>query len=402
MSKNDLDEVLTNVNRIPTAEDLLPKSKKRKGHTLISRSTRKKPKKKKVEEPAFQENFLKQIEDYNDFIIQNDLDAEQINLEHDYDFSAFTSPEDWAVESERLADRLSDRKIEIKQNEDAGEFAGMELENGLPSYEAVKEMSPEQFKAYEDKYLSDTFKKIEEQIRVDEDRPEFADELKEEIIRQDLQRNGEKVPVVKEPVSEVKVIEPVVEEVSKTTAATEPPSQLDLKSLAINSLPYPVKSALDSAIEAVQSANKVVDQGQLLNAVEDAGRGVMSGLSGTAGSIADLGGLLPNRVADLAHDSSDWWEKQYEIPDSEAGRIGSNMGNEAVTGLIGGVAGKIDGTANKGMKLGGETLRKRATVAARDTEKIASNRIDYGHKFLKSIGMPSSTVFRRVSVRVQL
>ena len=383
MSKNDLDKVLANAKNIPTVENLLPKAEKKKKHTLLSKAIRKKPKKKKVEDPTtLQENFLKQIENYNDFIIQNDLEDEQIDPSNEYDFSAFTSPEDWAVESERLADRLSDRKIEIKQNEDAGEFAEMELENGVPSYEAVKNMTKAEFKKYEDKYLSDTFKKIDEQIKVDEARPEFTDELKEEIIRQDHQRNGEETQIS----APTQKTEPVAEETntssekdavkkvpeSKVDKVTVPskPVPLDLKSLVKNSLPYPVKSALDSALEAVQSANKVVDQGQLLNAVEDAGRGVMGGLADTAGSIADLGGLVPNRIADTAHDSADWWNDQYEIPDSEAGRIGSNIGNEAVAGLAGGIVGKVAGTAYKGMKLGGEALRKRATVAAKDAEKM--------------------------------
>ncbi len=399
MRRNHLDELLAEVNKIPSIEDLLPKPKKKKKHTLLSKATRKKPKKKKVEEPTLQENFLKQIQNYNDFIVQNDLDAEQINLEHDYDFSAFKTSEDWALESERLADRLSDRKIEIKQNEDAGEFADMELENGVPSHEAVKNMSDEEFKAYEKKYLSDTFRKIDEQIKVDESRPEFADELKEEIIRQDLQRNGEEVPVPKR----VQEVEPVVAEpVTINTTVKKPkqkskPSQLDLKSLAVNSLPYPVKSALDSALEAVNSGNRVINQGEPVNALQDAGRGVMSGLADTAGSVADLGGLVPNKVADMSHDSADWWKDQYEIVDSEAGHIGSNIGTEAVSGLAGGVVGKGIGNAYKGLKLGGETLRKSATKVANEKQKMADDHIDYGHKFLKSIGMPSNITKGKIS-----
>ena len=115
------------------------------------------------------EQFLKQIRQYNDFIIQNDLDADSINPDHDYDFSAFTSPEDWDIESERVADRLSDRKMEIAQNTNNGQFQNMELENGVPSYEAVQNMDDEQFKEYEKKYLlpskDETLKEPVQQIK---------------------------------------------------------------------------------------------------------------------------------------------------------------------------------------------------------------------------------------------
>ena len=109
-------------------------------------------------------NFLKQIEQYNDFLIQNDLDIEQINPEHDLDFSAFTSPEDWAVESERLSDRLSERKVEINRNENNGEFQDMELEGGVPSYEAVQDMNEDEFKAYEAKYLTPNDNEFKEAV----------------------------------------------------------------------------------------------------------------------------------------------------------------------------------------------------------------------------------------------
>jgi len=99
MSKNTLNEVLAEINKVPTVEDMLPRSQKRKGHTLLSQATRKKPK-KRIDKNILQENFLKQIEEYNDFIVQNDLDVEQINPTHDYDFSAFKTAEDWAAESE--------------------------------------------------------------------------------------------------------------------------------------------------------------------------------------------------------------------------------------------------------------------------------------------------------------
>ena len=50
---------------------------------------------------------------------------------------------------------------------------------------------------------------------------------------------------------------------------------MDLKSLAMSSLPAPLKYGLENAIEAYQSANKVkFYQGQPINAVQDADRGV--------------------------------------------------------------------------------------------------------------------------------
>jgi len=411
MSKNILDEILSEeirgAKQTPSVKDVVAmltgKADKRsiakpaKKYTGKERATKIAELKAKRDGTdgaevggSGKEDFLKQIEDYNDFIVQNDLDIEKINPDHDYDFSAFTSPADWAVESERLADRLSDRKIEIQQNEDAGEFAGMELENGMPSYEATKNMSDEEYAAYEKKYLDPSTDNaieeevvssnylseeepvvaIDEQIKVDEARPEFAEDLKKEIIRQDFQRNGE--PRIREEVP-VEVIEPVVREVikPKVKKAVNKPSTLDLKTLAMNSLPYPVKTALDSALEAVNSGKKVIDQGEPINALQDGARGIMSGLADTAGSIADLGGLVPNSVADEAHKSAKWWEDQYEIPDSEAGNIGTNLGTEAVAGVAGGVVGKAAGTGYRALKESGETLRKRATTVAKDTEKRA-------------------------------
>ncbi len=128
---------------------------------------------------------------------------------------------------------------------------------------------------------------------------------------------------------------------------------------------------IQNTVDTVDSVGKVIDQGQPINALQDAGRGVMRGLADTAGSIADLGGLLPNKVSDMAHESADWWKDQYEIVDSEAGNIGTNLGTEAVAGVAGGIVGKVAGTGYRALKESGETLRKRATTAAKDTEKRA-------------------------------
>ena len=161
----------------------------------------------------------------------------------------------------------------------------------------------------------------------------------------------------------VEVTEPNVKE-SKS-------APLDLKSLATNSLPYPVKTTLESAIEAFKSGKKVVEQGEPVNAVQDAGRGVMRGLADTTGSVLDLGGIIKNRLADEAHKSANWWKDQYEIADSEAGNIGTKLGTEAVAGVAGGVAGKGIGSFYQKMKQGGETLKKRATNVAKDREAMA-------------------------------
>ena len=101
---------------------------------------------------------------------------------------------------------------------------------------------------------------------------------------------------------------------------------------------------IQNAVDTVDSIGKVIDQGQPINALQDTGRGVLSGLADTAGSIADVGGLLPNRIANAAHNSADWWKDQYEIVDSEAGNIGTNVGSAAVAGVTGGVIGKGLGT----------------------------------------------------------
>jgi len=313
-------------------------------------------------EKKLKQKFLKQIEAYNDFILQNDLNHDLINVDNDYDFSAFTSAEDWAIESERLSDRLSDRKIEIAQNEDNGEFQGMELEGGSPSYEAVKNMSDEQFAEYEAKYLTSP---------ITEDEPiDVAPSVEVSKVN---------------PVE----IDPVVAEANTTDQNITTPVDFNVSSEVTK--PLPVKSeyefsiplawelfkgthpGIQNAIDAVDSVGKVIDQGQPVNALQDGARGVMSGLADTAGSIADLGGLVPNHVADMAHKSADWWRDQYEIVDSESGNVGTKIGSEAVTGLLGGAVGKVAGRTYQGMKRGGEALRKRSIAVAKDREDMAKS-----------------------------
>ena len=319
---------------------------------------------------SLKESFLKQIEDFNDFIIQNDLDIELITPEHDYDFSAFKTPEDWAVESERLADRLSDRKIEIKQNEDNGEFAGLELEGGMPSYEATKNMTDEQFAEYEAKYLDPSN---------DAKAPEAVEEVSNYIINEpeevDTVTEDAVVPLAVTPPDQNKTAS--FDDTNTSIVQDSKPAPLEKDVEYEFSLPKAwevfkgTHPGVKNGIDAVNSVGRVIDQGQPINALQDAGRGVMSGLADTAGSIADVGGLLPNRVADMAHDSADWWKDQYEIVDSEAGSIGTNIGTEAVAGVAGGVVGKVAGKVYQGMKEGGEALRKRAAVTAKDAEKRA-------------------------------
>ncbi len=340
---------------------------------------------------SLKESFLKQIEDYNDFIVQNDLEDDLINADNDYDFSAFNSPEDWAVESERLADRLSDRKVEIQQNEDAGEFAGMEIENGMPSYEATKNMSDEEFAEYEKKYLDpSTDNAVKEEVAPsnylsEEDAEDMAVpvEVTPSAFRNQIEMVDSDPNVKKntEPSASVEVAPPIEAVAQKsatpeeTVAVADDPKSEDQEyefSLPLAwELVKGTHPGIKNAVDAVDSVGKVIDQGQPINAVQDVGRGVMSGLADTAGSIADLGGLAPNSVADVAHDSADWWKDQYEIVDSEAGNIGTNLGTEAVAGVAGGIVGKVAGTGYRALKESGETLRKRAAVVAKDTEKRA-------------------------------
>ena len=111
---------------------------------------------------APKEHLLKRIEIYNDLIDQTDSNRDKIIVDRDYDFNQFKEG-DYIAEINRIDPAIRDIELEDRSNANGREFAGKELENGVPSYEAVKEMSPEQFKAYEEKYLSDTFKKIDEQ-----------------------------------------------------------------------------------------------------------------------------------------------------------------------------------------------------------------------------------------------
>jgi hypothetical protein len=324
-------------------------------------------------EKKLKQKFLKQIEDYNDFIVQNDLDAEKINPDHDYDFSAFTSPEDWAVESERLSDRLSDRKIEIAQNEDNGEFQGMELENGVPSYEAAKEMSPEEFKAYEQKYLTPSADIAEPQQVGSDDIADTNATVTAPIVVPVIDTNRtDDLNVSDNNLSEqVDFSDDIAELADANVPKSEPEHGFSLPlGWELFKGTHP---GIKNAVDAVDSVTKVIDQGEPVNALQDAGRGIMSGLAGTAGSIADLGGLVPNGVANFAHDSSDWWKDQYEIVNSEAGSIGDRIGSEAVAGVAGGAVGRVAGKAYQGMKRGGEKLRKRATAVAKDREDMAKS-----------------------------
>ncbi len=313
---------------------------------------------------SLKESFLKQIQNYNDFIVQNDLDADMVNVDHDYDFSAFESPEDWAVESERLADRLSDRKIEIAQNNNNEEFQGLELENGVPSYEATKNMSPEQYAEYEAKYLTPS--EVAEPVVVD------IPEVVKGTVVPDI--NATVVPAATTSPDQNKTVSMNVDsspadQINPDLGKKDPEYEFSLP-LAWE-LVKGTHPGIQNAVDAVNSVGKVIDQGQPINAVQDGARGVMSGLADTTADVLDLGGLVPNRVADMAHDSADWWKDQYEIVDSEAGSIGDGIGTEAVAGLAGGVVGKGIGKVYQGMKESGEALRKRATTVAKDTEKRA-------------------------------
>ena len=344
------------------------------------------------EPPTNKEKFIKQIEDYNDFIVANDLDAEMISPNHDYDFSAFSSNDDWNIESQRVKDRLSDRMEEIKQNEDAGEFQGMELENGIPSHDAVQDMDDEQFKAYEQKYLTPTegetlleplkqikqspivvakptispdtiipasieskaplnmskpnafkhsgdmksndntalFKRIERQITADEARPEFSKELADLKALQDEQRNGKpryKKPSLRNQTSFVRptTLQGTNQQIKEVQALRDrdKPSTLDrVRSFAAEQS-FPVAKTIASAIG---SASRLKDQYQKEGAVsiaEDLSNSTMSGLA-----------------APFSARSSKFWKDRLNTPDSEAGRLGSKIGDSAVMGLGGGLLGR--------------------------------------------------------------
>ena len=257
-------------------------------------------------EKKLKQKFLKQIEDYNDFIVQNDLDAEMVNADHDYDFSAFISPEDWAVESERLADRLSDRKTEIKQNDDNGEFQGLELENGVPSYEAVKNMDDEQFAEYEAKYLTPSndaqVEKSKQTIPVVTDENQTDSNITD--VNATIKSSG--TPPPKDP-GKVDFSDDIAELGSDSSASKETEYEFSLPMAW--ELVKGTHPGIKNAIDTIDSVGKVIDQGQPINALHDAGRGVMRGLAETAGDIADLGSLIPNKVADMAHESADWWKR---------------------------------------------------------------------------------------------
>ena len=412
------------------------------------------------------QKFLKQIEDYNDFIVQNDLDAEQIDPSNDYDFSAFTSPEDWAIESDRLADRLSDRKIEIKQNENAGEFANMELEGGVPSYEAVKSMSDEEFSSYEKKYLlGDT-----SQSQSTESAPKKT--VSTATIPRDVATvSADTIPTTVSATS----TEPPAHKTSKIPADVgsrvqgedwsifsadgardfvvdglgsffrgredgrdrryvpkdlyiknlerEKRAQLDashnkqeakdknradditavrnlkrknqikpeqstfekVERIAVNSLPMPMKYGYNSAKDTINSGIKLKDEVHrhgIANAASDVGTGFMARLAQPFDSK-----------------SSRWWKNKQNLQNSEASNLGTNIADEAMMGLGGGLLGRTVGTGYRSMKRGGEMLRHSAVKAGKARQELANDHIDYGHKFLTGIGMPSNIAKGKISAK---
>ncbi len=408
-------------------------------------------------------SFLKQIQNYNDFLVQNDLDAEKINLDHDYDFSAFTSARDWKIESQRLADRLSDRKIEIKQNEDAGEFAGMELENGVPSFESTKNMSDEEFKAYEQKYLlpskgetlrepvskqikpnstvaADTVadgSKLEEPFKLAKPNafkhsgdikskssskvavpsdvgsritdkpfdPYSADGVRDFVqdgigslfrsreegrdrrylpkalyIEQQKRnaRNAEdlKLKTENRKLEQIQRIKARAKAKAVEDAKPKPKYDRSFSTILKNSLPYPVKFSLEQGTDAIESLKKVRQQAGQHNTGRSLGLGVMEGLADTTGSVLDLGGLAKNRVADIAHSSADWWKSKQTLPESEAGKVGSSVGGDAVLGLVGGGVGRLGGSIYKGMRHSAEDARKKIIRLANEKAIKRTGKID--------------------------
>ncbi len=416
------------------------------------------------------QQFLKQIENYNDFTIKNDLDAEQINPEHDYDFDAFTSPEDWQVESQRLKDHLSDRKIEIKQNEDAGEFAGMELENGVPSYEATQNMSDEEYAEYEKKYLlpsPNEFRKepatlsksapsevitpssieakqpfkpskpnfiktsrdaspeliaLRAKNKADNERPDNGgvaipvdvgsrvgdtgalnlardfvqdglgsffkgrDEMRD---RRYLPRDlyvAEKKRLHKKSVNDKIEADKLAEVQKLRTREPKPSSQMknteskpiDWKNVATNTFPVSlVSDSVNNAQDAYRSLQKIREQSDKYGAstvAQDAGKGVMGGLADMTGSVLNVGGLVKNPAGNYAKESAQWWKNRQEIPNSESARLGEALGDSAVLGVVGGIAGRGLGSMYKSVRYSAEDARKRITRLANDRARMIHER----------------------------
>ena len=422
------------------------------------------------------QKLLKRIEIYNDLIDQTDSDRDKIIPGRDYDFDQFKEG-DYISELDRINTALKDAKLEDVNGD------GVELEGGMPSYEAVKDMSDEEYAAYEKKYLDGPITdQGKDKILMEE--PKLISELtpaeRKKIGRKVLNATLENAPegtkisgdgslilsdgstlartghgrgrnaqydfippegyeVIPEPAKKLSSEEKrsIVEEerkirqeeakgrfdayqerlaedsndtsdtvVNNATQLTpeqsndtqpEPEYEFTLpKAWEVIKGTHP---GIQNAVDAVKSVGMVIDQGQPVDALQDAARGLAGGLVDTTGNILDIGGLLKNRVANEAHKSARWWEDQFEIPNSEAGRVGSKIGTEAVTGLLGGVVGKVAGNVYKGLKLGGETLRRDATRLASDRQNFADDTIDYSHKFLNKIGYPASIRPNKISYK---
>ncbi len=201
--------------------------------------------------------------------------------------------------------------------------------------------------------------------------------------------------------------------------------RLTPKEALYNSLPYPVKSAYQSGKDIVQLGKDSLASVQRLrsqiesdngygamDALGDAGTGVMAGLADSARAGSDVARWLPNKVADsfealtdsvdtfaaakgysnpwlspaapfkpvaesiefagdamsypfdklsaAAEDSAKWWRLKQKIKDSEAGSIGEKIGDEIVLGAAGGVAGKAIGASMKALRTRGIDFEKAA------------------------------------------
>ncbi len=234
--------------------------------------------------------------------------------------------------------------------------------NSQYSYESSKDIAD----------LKTHFEDIQKQIKADEARPEFKAELATENLRQDEQRHPSKISKLQSK----QVLQSKSQNSPQSINTSVPNDSTGmmerLRAIASgNALPS-LQAVPQMALDTYNSVDKLRKQAAQYgtgSSLEDAGLGVMEGLADTTGSVLDLGGLVRNRLADSAHDSAKWWKDKQNIPNSEAGSVGSGIGSEAVAGVAGGLAGRGIGSLYKRMKQGGEGLRERVAALAEKQSK---------------------------------
>ena len=153
---------------------------------------------------------------------------------------------------------------------------------------------------------------------------------------------------------------------------------IDWKNVVTNTFPVSlISDSVNNAQDAYRSLQKIREQSDKYGTstvAHDAGKGIMGGLADMSGSVLNVGGLVKNPAGNYAKESAQWWKNRQEIPNSESARLGEALGDSAVLGVVGGIAGRGLGSMYKSVRYGAEDARKRITKLANDRARMIQER----------------------------